>query len=267
MVDFSQFVFHWEVFQILTVIQHTCDKALTLVIKFKGSSKSTKVSKRLAEKRLLENLQSEKKAKVSSKVSSNDIDLDEFEEEMGWSAKVRKPVQKRMNLGKIIKAVDPVEKVLAKSAIRPGFEQLDTVPPYKQSLKKLRAQRQKEREKTKGKKWFDMPAPEMTDEVKHDLEIIQMRSVLDPKRFYKKNDIKVLPKYFQIGKVMDAPLDYYNSRLTKKERKRTIVDELMADAEFSKFNKRKYKEIVEEKNSKTHMRAHRHARKLKGKKK
>lgn len=44
-----------------------------------------------------------------------------------------------------------------------------------------------------------MPATEMTDEVKNDLEILQMRSVLDPKHFYKKNDLKTLPKYFQVG--------------------------------------------------------------------
>lgn len=43
-----------------------------------------------------------------------------------------------------------------------------------------------------------MPAPEVTEEVKNDLKILQMRAALDPKRFYKKNDLKVLPKYFQV---------------------------------------------------------------------
>lgn len=58
---------------------------------------------------------------------------------------------------------------------------------------------QKERERTKGSNWFNMPATEVTDEVKSDLEILQMRSVLDPKHFYKKNDLTVLPKYFQVS--------------------------------------------------------------------
>jgi hypothetical protein len=57
---------------------------------------------------------------------------------------------------------------------------------------------QKERERTKGSKWFNMPATELTDELKNDLEVLRMRSVLDPKHFYKKNDLKVLPKYFQV---------------------------------------------------------------------
>lgn len=43
-----------------------------------------------------------------------------------------------------------------------------------------------------------MPATEMTDEIKNDLEVLRMRSVLDPKHFYKKNDMNALPKYFQV---------------------------------------------------------------------
>ncbi|KAJ4428129.1 hypothetical protein ANN_24143 [Periplaneta americana] len=124
---------------------------------------------------------------------------------------------------------------------------------------------QKERALTKGNKWFNMPVTEVTDEIKNDLEVLQMRSVLDPKHFYKKNDLKVLPKYFQVGKVVDSPADFYNSRIPKKQRKRTMVEELLADAEFKKYNKKRYKEIIEERR-KTHYKAHAHAKKLKRKK-
>ena len=58
---------------------------------------------------------------------------------------------------------------------------------------------QLEREKTKGEKWFHMAAPEITEERKHDLEVLQMRKALDPKRFYKSSDTKVAPKYFQVN--------------------------------------------------------------------
>lgn len=57
---------------------------------------------------------------------------------------------------------------------------------------------QLEREKTKGGKWFNMPATEITDERKYDLSLLQMRKSLDPKRFYKANDLKTAPKYFQV---------------------------------------------------------------------
>ncbi|XP_030752997.1 deoxynucleotidyltransferase terminal-interacting protein 2 [Sitophilus oryzae] len=158
-----------------------------------------------------------------------------------------------------------VKETLEKSVITPDFENLHTVPPYELAKKKLQRDRRNEKEKTKGEKWYGMPKTEMTDEVKRDLEILQMRSVLDPKHFYKKNDLKVLPKYFQVGKVLDSPIDFYNNRLTQKERKKTLVDELLADAEFQKYNKRKYKEILEEK-QKTHYKAWRQAKKLKKKK-
>jgi len=58
---------------------------------------------------------------------------------------------------------------------------------------------QMERETTKGGGWFNMPVAEMTDEKKNDLMVIQMRKVLNPKRFYKGPDIRgALPKYVQV---------------------------------------------------------------------
>jgi hypothetical protein len=57
---------------------------------------------------------------------------------------------------------------------------------------------QKKREATKGSKWFDMKAPEMSEELRNELEILQMRSELDPKRFYKRSEMKTLPKYFEV---------------------------------------------------------------------
>lgn len=89
-----------------------------------------------------------------------------------------------------------------------------------------------------------MPATEMTDEVKADLEVLQMRSVLDPKHFYKKNDLKVLPKYFQVGKYEDSPLDYHQEKNIKKSKSKSIVEDLLKDAEFSRRVKQKYKDSL-----------------------
>ena len=57
---------------------------------------------------------------------------------------------------------------------------------------------QAEREKTKGKDWFNLPATELTEEKKNDLMVLQYRRALDPKRFYKAPDIRAIPKYFQV---------------------------------------------------------------------
>ncbi|XP_073821879.1 uncharacterized protein [Musca autumnalis] len=135
-----------------------------------------------------------------------------------------------------------VQKELNKSDMVPNLEQLKELPSI--SEKKQRILNRIERSKTKGKKWFNMPATELTEEIQNDLKILQMRSVLDPKHFYKKNDLKVLPKYFQIGTVQHSALDYYSERDVRKNKKHTLVDELLADTEAQKYIKRKNKEIV-----------------------
>ncbi|KAL2090085.1 hypothetical protein ACEWY4_014773 [Coilia grayii] len=139
-----------------------------------------------------------------------------------------------------------LDELMKKSVIVPDFEKKDAIPPYKESMNALKLKRKVEREKTTGDGWFNMKAPEMTEELKNDLKALQMRSAMDPKRFYKKNDREGFAKYLQVGTVVDSPLDFYHSRIPKKERKRTIVEELLADAEFRSHNKKKYQEIMTE---------------------
>ncbi|KAG7332521.1 hypothetical protein KOW79_004355 [Hemibagrus wyckioides] len=139
------------------------------------------------------------------------------------------------------------DELLKKSVIVADFEKKDTVPPYKESKHAAKLKRREEKAKTTGDGWFNMRAPELTAELKNDLKALQMRPATDPKRFYKKNDREGFPKYFQVGTVVDNPIDFYHSRIPKKQRKRTIVEELLADAEFRSFNKRKYTEIMAEK--------------------
>jgi len=57
---------------------------------------------------------------------------------------------------------------------------------------------QRAKPKTAGGKWFNMAATEMTPEVKRDLQILNMRNFIDPKRHYKKSSSKDLPKFFQV---------------------------------------------------------------------
>ncbi|KFV89212.1 Deoxynucleotidyltransferase terminal-interacting protein 2, partial [Fulmarus glacialis] len=139
------------------------------------------------------------------------------------------------------------DQFLQKSIITPDFEKKECVPPFRESLHQLKKQRRAEREKTTGDGWFGMKAPEITSELKNDLKVLKMRASLDPKHFYKKNDRDGLPKYFQVGTVVDSPIDFYHSRIPKKQRKRTIVEELLADSEFRRYNKKKYQEIMSEK--------------------
>ncbi|KAL7080786.1 hypothetical protein ACP275_14G000200 [Erythranthe tilingii] len=98
---------------------------------------------------------------------------------------------------------------------------------------------------TAGKNWFDMPAPTITPELKKDLQLLKLRTVIDPKRHYKKGDSrsKTLPKYFQVGTVIESASEFFTGRLTKKERKATLADELLSDGHLREYRKRKVREI------------------------
>ncbi len=74
--------------------------------------------------------------------------------------------------------------------------QVQVIEP-KVGRKKLKKMKQAEREKTKGEGWFNMKAPEMTPELQNELDVLRMRSAIDPTRFYKKLDSSAPPKYFQ----------------------------------------------------------------------
>ncbi|XP_077246370.1 rRNA-processing protein fcf2-like [Tasmannia lanceolata] len=118
------------------------------------------------------------------------------------------------------------------------------VPP--KDPRKLNKLLKKQVKDTTGKSWFDMAAPNITPEIKKDLQILKLRSVIDPKRHYKKGDPKALPKYFQVGTVIQSSTDFFSGRLTKKERKATLAEELLSDRSLGEYRKRKVREIEEE---------------------
>ncbi|CAO3665512.1 unnamed protein product [Umbelopsis ramanniana] len=123
-----------------------------------------------------------------------------------------------------------------------------------------RKDKQKEKEATAGKGWFDMPKTEITPEIKRDLQVIRLRNVLDCKRHYKKSDLKD-PTYFQVGTVIEGPTEFFSSRLTKRERKQTIVDELLADDEARGYYKRRFLDVQ----SRTQNGGKKHFKKVKAK--
>lgn len=101
---------------------------------------------------------------------------------------------------------------------------------------------------TETEKWFTLPKPEMTAEVKRDLMIIKHRAALDPKRHYKKEKWQA-PERFSIGTIIEGPTEFFSSRLKNKERKNTMLETLMADDKTNKYFKRKYTEVQQKKTS------------------
>ncbi|EDW27226.1 GL21176 [Drosophila persimilis] len=158
--------------------------------------------------------------------------------------------------------LENVEKDMLRSrrALDPGLEQRNSLPTL--GKRKQAIMNRAERAKTKGSGWFDLPATEVTEEMRNELKIIQMRSVLNPKQFYKKNDLKVLPKYFQIGTVQHSALDHYKEKNTRKAKK-SLVDQLLEDEAFQKFNKRKYNEVIQRTDKYAHRKTMKKMKKLK----
>ncbi|KAF8356619.1 hypothetical protein PRIPAC_91614, partial [Pristionchus pacificus] len=160
-------------------------------------------------------------------------DDEEMEEEGGKVKKERFFLKDKATAAAAAAKAPPAEvpkevsEALAKSVIRPGFESTLGAGASLMSKRQQKRAAKTEREKTTGTAWFDMPATEMTDERKADLELLSMRATLDPKRFYRKNDRAVLPKYFQVGRVVEDKRDFYGGRLTKAERKKNMLDEMM----------------------------------------
>lgn len=100
-----------------------------------------------------------------------------------------------------------------------------------------------ENAKTTGEGWFNMKAPEMTPELREDLKTIQLRHIIDPGRFYKKLDRDNLPKFFQVGTILDNIVDGKKHRLKKSEVKSRIAEEFLSDDIEKNYSLRKFEEL------------------------
>lgn len=77
-----------------------------------------------------------------------------------------------------------------------------------------------------------------------------MRNVLDPHRHYRKDSSKgKIPEYSQVGTVIEGPTEFFSSRIVKKDRKKSFLDEVAADQKNKERFKNKYNEIQDKKRS------------------
>lgn len=93
--------------------------------------------------------------------------------------------------------------------------------------------------------------PKMTPEIQRDLEVIKMRSFADPKRFYKKSDSRrEIPKEFQLGTIIEGNNEFKSARLSKKDRKQTIADELFSNKTVRRYTGRVFEETQQARSNK-----------------
>jgi hypothetical protein len=95
-------------------------------------------------------------------------------------------------------------------------------------------------DKTAGSGWFGMAPTPVTDELKTDLAVIRNRNYLDPKRFYKSTD-PIKGKVIQMGTVIEGPTEYFSARLSKKQRRSNLAEEIMADPASADYARNKFK--------------------------
>lgn len=95
-----------------------------------------------------------------------------------------------------------------------------------------------------------MPQTKLSSELKSDLKLLKLRNVLDPHRHYRSDGgTAFAPRFSQVGKIIEGPTEYYSSRLPNKERKKTFVEEVLANEKFTGRFKKKYNEIQASKTS------------------
>ncbi|KAI6114019.1 Fcf2 pre-rRNA processing-domain-containing protein [Pisolithus sp. B1] len=126
-------------------------------------------------------------------------------------------------------------------------------PPEPKPAGLTRRQMKAAKQKTAGPNWFDLPAPAEADlpRLYREVEALRLRNQLDPKRFYRKDEgegkgIKGLPKHFAIGTIVHTTTPFgtaSSDNLQRAERKRTLVDELVDDAEARRYAKKKFDEL------------------------
>lgn len=102
-----------------------------------------------------------------------------------------------------------------------------------------------------GADWNNMPRTKIEDpKVKREFQLLRMRGILDAKKHFKKDSRKdPFPAYSQMGTLIEGPTEYYSARVNRKDRKQTLVEEVLASSEANNKFKTRYAKIQEKKTS------------------
>lgn len=149
-------------------------------------------------------------------------------------------------IDQLIEKLSEEVDVKPKRIVKDGFEQesrLEPVKPDLMSRGERRRQALRKKESTAGPLWYNMPVRELSVEDKLTLDALKLRETIDPGKFYKKKATDNISKHFQIGKIIEDPIDFYSGRATRRETRPTLVDELIADTKFKQTVKKRYSRI------------------------
>jgi Fcf2 pre-rRNA processing len=97
--------------------------------------------------------------------------------------------------------------------------------------------------------WLGFRPTPTSEEVQADIALLRNRNYLDPKSFYKSSDVQSGKRrsIVQVGTVIEGAAEFYSSRLTKKEKRRNVTDEVLADTSLSGYVQNKYRSMQQQK--------------------
>ncbi|KAH7827181.1 putative Fcf2 pre-rRNA processing [Monocercomonoides exilis] len=121
------------------------------------------------------------------------------------------------------------ESTLSRELSRTSNYSQNTLVPQQTAIRKEKAIIPLGKQEPKAimtKKWASMESSKTDESVEKDLRFLELRKYASKKQFYKSTGMKEKPKTFQIGTVMEGPGEYFSGRLTKKQRQKTLLDEI-----------------------------------------
>ena len=148
---------------------------------------------------------------------------------------------------------DDFSKNAASLKNNPQFAASSPLAPPTGHIMKAAIKRKKVEKTDAGSGWFNIPSytgsfatssykqQRNADLIKDDLKVIKMRNYLDPKKFYKTSD--EFSPFAQRGTIVESGAEFFSSRLTKAERRQTLLDEVMSDSKTRKYVKRKFGDV------------------------
>ncbi|KAK8076401.1 nucleolus protein required for cell viability [Apiospora phragmitis] len=153
----------------------------------------------------------------------------------------------KLDVAKASSSAQPAKTSTTEEAVAkeptPSSELVLHIPPPRVS-KKDRATKT-----DAGASWYNLPRTDLTPQLKRDLQLLKMRDVLDSKRHYKKDNSRGIPEYSHVGTMIEGRTEYFTNRVTKKDKKRTLLESVMDQENSTKRFKSKYGQIQEAKTS------------------
>lgn len=109
--------------------------------------------------------------------------------------------------------------------------------------RKLQRKEARKRAKEQLEGWYGLRRQNLTPEVEKELKAIKLRANFDPKRFYKANDSKELPKYFAFATEVGGGMAPAGEAAPQRSRGRTFLDTVLRDDKAQEWTRRKHWEV------------------------